>query len=162
MQRTQIVDILCERDGSVCYLCEVEFVPEDFTSTDSNKVTIDHIVPRSKGGADDLDNYGLAHFSCNQEKADRLFLPDGTLEPKHSRTSQFARRAHKRQILERFCTECWDGRMLDSGETCDFCGSIPGPDKWPWWAKQDPKVCDHTVPNWCWMCTLDLVERIEA
>lgn len=161
MLRMDIIKILIDRDGFVCYLCEVEFTKADLESDGKNKVTIDHVIPRSRGGEDDLDNYGLAHFSCNQEKADRLWLPDGTLEPKQSRQSQLARRAHKRDILARFCERCWDGRLLQENTTCVHCGAIPGPERWPWYAKQDPKECNHVAPNWCWMCTLSIVERNE-
>lgn len=34
------------------------------------RLTIDHIVPRSKGGSDDYDNLQPAHLKCNQAKAD--------------------------------------------------------------------------------------------
>jgi 5-methylcytosine-specific restriction endonuclease McrA len=36
------------------------------------EITIDHIIPRSRGGADHLDNYQLAHFPCNQDKDSML------------------------------------------------------------------------------------------
>ena len=34
-------------------------------------MTIDHIVPRSKGGADHLDNLQLLCGACNSMKGDR-------------------------------------------------------------------------------------------
>jgi len=37
-------------------------------------VTLDHITPRSRGGSDTIDNLQLAHYRCNQSKAD--LLPD--------------------------------------------------------------------------------------
>ena len=33
-------------------------------------MTLDHIVPWSRGGADELANLQLMHLACNQEKAD--------------------------------------------------------------------------------------------
>lgn len=33
-------------------------------------ITFDHIIPMSKGGLDEIDNFQLAHFECNQTKAD--------------------------------------------------------------------------------------------
>ena len=30
--------------------------------------TIDHIVPLSKGGSDDITNMQIAHSACNREK----------------------------------------------------------------------------------------------
>jgi 5-methylcytosine-specific restriction endonuclease McrA len=54
---------LIRRDGGACYLCQRPF--ETFKD-----VTIDHLIPRSKGGLDKLENYRLAHAECNQLKAD--------------------------------------------------------------------------------------------
>lgn len=46
-----------------CYRCDEPFTPDDWA-------TVDHVVPRSKGGADG-GNILLACAPCNQEKADR-------------------------------------------------------------------------------------------
>lgn len=54
---------LIAKYGSVCYLCG-----EDFES--AKDITFDHWEPVSKGGADMLENYRLAHLKCNQLKAD--------------------------------------------------------------------------------------------
>jgi 5-methylcytosine-specific restriction endonuclease McrA len=37
-----------------------------------SSVTIDHVVPRCRGGVDALTNLVLACKGCNREKADRL------------------------------------------------------------------------------------------
>ena len=34
--------------------------------------TIDHVIPRSKGGTDRPDNLQLAHARCNKIKGNRL------------------------------------------------------------------------------------------
>lgn len=34
--------------------------------------SVDHVVPKARGGADRVGNAVLAHFPCNFEKADRL------------------------------------------------------------------------------------------
>jgi len=34
--------------------------------------TVDHRVPRARGGTDDLDNLVIAHLRCNAAKKDRL------------------------------------------------------------------------------------------
>lgn len=49
------------RDHGVCQLCG-EAV--------AGRGTIDHIVPKSRGGTDDLENLQLAHAACNQRKGD--------------------------------------------------------------------------------------------
>jgi 5-methylcytosine-specific restriction endonuclease McrA len=35
-------------------------------------LTKDHIIPKSKGGKDDLNNYNTLCYDCNQEKGDIL------------------------------------------------------------------------------------------
>ena len=34
-------------------------------------LTIDHVVPRSRGGADDIENYQILCWDCNQAKGAR-------------------------------------------------------------------------------------------
>lgn len=51
-----------QRDEGVCQLCGRLIDPND------KKLwmgTLDHIVPRSKGGADEPSNLRLAHMICN-------------------------------------------------------------------------------------------------
>lgn len=36
------------------------------------RATFDHIIPRSKGGADSSDNLQLAHAHCNKIKGNQL------------------------------------------------------------------------------------------
>lgn len=61
-EKKEIVSQLLERDGPECYLCE-HLMPY-------NDMTIDHVIPLSKGGPDIMSNYKLAHELCNLEKAD--------------------------------------------------------------------------------------------
>ena len=58
-------DHLINRDGAVCKICEKPF-------KSMKDITFDHIVPKSKGGTDELENIQLAHFRCNLSKADML------------------------------------------------------------------------------------------
>lgn len=58
-QRNQLVN----RFGAICQICT-----EPFES--AKDITIDHIMPLSKGGEDTFENYQLAHDQCNQLKAD--------------------------------------------------------------------------------------------
>lgn len=59
-----------ERDGWVCQLCDE---PVDPGATDVWRPTLDHIVPRSKGGSDDPSNLRLAHMWCNSVRGDESF-----------------------------------------------------------------------------------------
>lgn len=54
---------LVNKYGAICYLCKKSIL----TAKD---ITFDHWVPLSKNGIDDLENYRLAHESCNHLKAD--------------------------------------------------------------------------------------------
>ena len=54
---------LRKRDGEDCQLCGLPFA-EDETPT------IDHIVPRGRGGDNHINNLQLAHAACNERKAD--------------------------------------------------------------------------------------------
>ena len=59
-KRDQIMLALIERDG---YQCQVTGSTED--------LTIDHIVPLSKGGSDDIDNLRLVTRSVNSSKGSK-------------------------------------------------------------------------------------------
>jgi 5-methylcytosine-specific restriction endonuclease McrA len=60
-----------ERDGWACWLCG-ELVDEALPRTSRMGATVDHVVPLSKGGSDELENLRLAHWICNNKKSDRL------------------------------------------------------------------------------------------
>lgn len=51
------------RDNGICQLCLLP-VP-------NNEVSIDHILPQSKGGSCDMNNLQLAHSYCNSYKSNR-------------------------------------------------------------------------------------------
>src|ERR1700687_1066713 len=50
-----------ERDGFTCQFCNQTFVPME--------LTIDHLVPLSKGGLDETTNYVTSCGPCNEAKA---------------------------------------------------------------------------------------------
>lgn len=54
---------LINKSGGICHICKKPFKSK-------KEITIDHLIPISKGGFDELDNYGIAHFYCNQLKND--------------------------------------------------------------------------------------------
>lgn len=59
-QRTR--NALRERDGNGCWFCGKAMTPFE--------ETIEHLIPKSKGGRDTLANYALAHSKCNNDAAD--------------------------------------------------------------------------------------------
>lgn len=65
------------RDGWVCWLCE-EGVDRSLIGTRSHwRPSLDHVLPRSKGGADDMENLKLAHWWCNAALSDgRSYSPE--------------------------------------------------------------------------------------
>ena len=54
--------ILYQRQGGYCAGCDHHFQPRN--------LTIDHVVPSSKGGSDDVANVQLLCHACNQLKGD--------------------------------------------------------------------------------------------
>ena len=63
--RNRVFLPLFTRDGGRCGVCGR---PVSMEMDDSH---VDHIVPASRGGTDDIDNLQLAHRICNERKGDR-------------------------------------------------------------------------------------------
>lgn len=59
-----------ERDGYICQVCARPTSPE-YHYTDLLSPTVDHILPRSKGGGDDPSNLRTAHMICNSTRQDK-------------------------------------------------------------------------------------------
>ena len=53
-----------ERDGNRCQYCGKR--------NDQREMTIDHVLPRSRGGSSTWENMVLACFNCNSKKGDKL------------------------------------------------------------------------------------------
>src|SRR5438445_10547109 len=58
-----IVRLAAQQKGS-CFICEK---PIDL---ELDKLEVDHVVPRAKGGKDDENNYAVTHEVCNRTKSD--------------------------------------------------------------------------------------------
>lgn len=65
------VTALAIRDGAFCGLCGCD-VDMAATRPDVMCPSVDHILPRSRGGTDDPENLQLAHLLCNIRKGNRL------------------------------------------------------------------------------------------
>jgi len=57
--RQQVVDYY----GTVCWICRAPI---------TGTVSIDHVIPRSRGGSDDLDNLRPACLRCNTSRGNRM------------------------------------------------------------------------------------------
>jgi 5-methylcytosine-specific restriction endonuclease McrA len=58
---------LIKEFGSKCWWCEC--------TLSSDKLTLDHLKPKSKGGSDSLENLRLACFPCNNSRGNSLYPP---------------------------------------------------------------------------------------
>lgn len=65
------VEQILEAYGSICYLCNNN-IDMNLARTSRNGATVDHVIPLSRGGTDELENLRLAHWSCNLKKSDKL------------------------------------------------------------------------------------------
>lgn len=60
-----------ERDGRRCHYCGCIVIERSQTEKlQQNTLTIDHKVPRSRGGTNHPDNLVVACFQCNHAKGD--------------------------------------------------------------------------------------------
>lgn len=63
-KRREMIFTLSRRFGWRCWYCGLKLNPEGIG------VQIDHIVPRCRGGIDDIGNYALTCEFCNRAKYD--------------------------------------------------------------------------------------------
>jgi hypothetical protein len=86
VQNREVIDMYGRRDGMTCGICGevIEEVtdagwfspysaPVDnhYWEQDAQRLSLDHIVPKSKGGSDYPTNLRAAHISCNKGRGDR-------------------------------------------------------------------------------------------
>jgi len=62
-------EVLRERDGDKCWRCR-RSMDFDLPRGHDEAPTIEHILPKSKGGTGTLDNLCLCHRRCNRAMAD--------------------------------------------------------------------------------------------
>lgn len=69
--RSLLLAAVVERDGSDCAYCRVPTVVKPEAGRRHRERTLDHVVPLSAGGKDELENVVLACRSCNARKGPR-------------------------------------------------------------------------------------------
>lgn len=63
--------ILRIQQNNKCIYCECKLIHpkhENYKKTPKNASSIDHKIPRAKGGKSEIGNYALSCVGCNQEK----------------------------------------------------------------------------------------------
>ena len=60
-------DAIFERDNYTCWICERRCNPRDIVPADLAP-TVDHLIPRARGGSDDPENLATACFACNSKR----------------------------------------------------------------------------------------------
>jgi hypothetical protein len=111
---------LVARDGDRCWYCGYALTEGD------RACTIDHVLPRSEGGSNRLENLRLACSYCNGRRAR---FPEGVYEKSEALATR-RRLAYRDAML---ATGCWLPKRAfhhpaiqwhgDSQWSCDACGN---------------------------------------
>jgi len=94
--------------GNCCYYCGRPFIRK-------RPATIDHFIPRSRGGTNELRNLRLACIECNNRKANEMV--DDRPAPRRAVTYPFLRR-HNAPLTK----EDWKQVASAHGAVCLLCG----------------------------------------
>lgn len=76
----ELRELVIERDGNVCRYCGEEckpyLKPHGWNRVRKmSGVEIDHVIPKSRGGTDDLDNLVVSCAPCNRRKYAKVWVP---------------------------------------------------------------------------------------
>lgn len=74
----KLANEVISRYGTVCWLCHLD-IDLALPRMAPGGFTIDHFVPRSKGGTDDISNLRPAHRECNLRRSAK---PASAFKPK--------------------------------------------------------------------------------
>lgn len=66
----RFIPVLVARDGTGCGICG-DGIDMTLVYPDPMSRSVDHVIPRSKGGANAIHNYQLSHLRCNIRKQNR-------------------------------------------------------------------------------------------
>ena len=62
----KIIDLLWAKQNGICYLCDGEMIKE--YGHRQLSASVDHVIPKSKMGSNNITNLKLAHTGCNTRK----------------------------------------------------------------------------------------------
>lgn len=65
------ISVLRERDGDNCIVCK-ELIDFSLSNRDPMMVSLEHVIPLSKGGEHSYNNTALSHLRCNLSKGVKL------------------------------------------------------------------------------------------
>jgi hypothetical protein len=70
--RQRLIEALIARDGEHCRYCKIK-VRRNWMLDNryDHDATVDHVIPKAKGGRNHMENYALACRKCNHTKGDR-------------------------------------------------------------------------------------------
>lgn len=72
MPRRIAADQVVLKYGNDCHICNHP-IDLSLARTSRMGLTVDHVIPLSKGGSDELDNLRPAHWICNNRKSDKIY-----------------------------------------------------------------------------------------
>lgn len=93
---------VCIRDGHVCAYCGIK---------DKVKMTVDHVIPKSKGGANTFENTVASCKKCNNKKGDRTCTEVGMYPShirKHPTISEFMKRWYDHLNINDIIKTIWE------------------------------------------------------
>ena len=90
-QTTRKKQKLYQKQGGLCAFCDMPFSYND-------PATLDHIIPRSRGGSNTMKNFALVHRSCNLRKGDLLSYEEG--KQRATEYLEMIKRLHDRGFLQ--------------------------------------------------------------
>lgn len=150
LNRAETISSLSARDNS----SGCQWLNCSYEINEENPITIEHILPRSFGGTDDLENLELLCQTHNYYRANRLYINKELriLEP-------IDKKCKPQRVKHPEPTQCCnEGRNLGANEVCSTCGLKPQPQPFPRFLKRELKDCDHAFFH-CWACGSGIYER---